>query len=197
MRNKILSAMVAAGMMMYGASAFALDAATSTPGTTAPTIASSTITVHGHVNDSPCDITGGGNVDINYNQVSNKHISTTASYEHPFTIHLENCTFASGTSTPKVSISFASSSGTDTTGKIMMAGNTGVGVQISDNNAGTTGTDHFVNFNSSTTSPHEITFPAGSKEMNLNFSTWLIQAGSNPVTTGDFTATATYTLTYS
>ncbi|MHC2121647.1 fimbrial protein [Salmonella enterica subsp. enterica serovar Typhimurium] len=195
MRNKILSAMVAAGMMMYGASAFALDAATSTPGTTAPTIASSTITVHGHVNDSPCDITGGGNVDINYNQVSNKHISTTPSYEHPFTIHLENCTFATGSTTPKVSVTFASNSGVDTTGKIMMAGSTGVGVQISDNNAGTTGADHFVNF--STPTAHDINFPANSKEMNLNFSTWLIQTGVSPVTTGDFSATATYTLTYS
>ncbi|EGF6523818.1 fimbrial protein [Salmonella enterica] len=194
MRNKILSAMVAAGMMMYGASAFAVDTVTPTAGTTAPTIASSTITVHGHVNDSPCDITGGGNVDINYNQVSNKHISKDPSYEHPFTIHLENCTFASGTSTPKVSVTFASNSGVDTTGKIIMAGSTGVGVQISDNNAGAT-TDHFVNFNSPV--PHEISFPANSKEMNLNFSTWLVQAGTDAVKTGDFSATATYTLTYS
>lgn len=183
--------MIAAGMMAYGASAFAAGDGVSTAA--APTIAASTVTIYGHVNDSPCEITGGGNVDINYNEVSNKHITATPSHEHPFTIHLENCTFASGASTPKVSIAFTSKNSLDSTGKIMQAGSTGVGVQISDNNAGTT--DKFVDFKTPTA--HEINFPAGGTEMNLNFSTWLVKASESEITPGDFQATATYTLTYS
>lgn len=195
MRNKVLSVMISAGMMAYGASAFAISGDSSSTAA-APTIAASTVTIYGHVNDSPCDITGGGNVDINYNEVSNKHITETPSHEHPFTIHLENCTFADAVSTPKVSIAFTSKNSLDTTGKIMQAGSTGVGVQISDNNTDASASGvNFVDFKTPTA--HEINFPAGGKEMDLNFSTWLVKAGTGEITPGDFQATATYTLTYS
>ncbi|EII7450737.1 fimbrial protein [Salmonella enterica subsp. enterica serovar Newport] len=191
MRNKILSAMVAAGMMMYGASAFA--AAT-------PTLASATITVHGNVNDSPCDITSGGvsggNVDINYNEVSKHTITTTASHEHPFTIHLENCVLQDPgmSKLPKVTVSFKSNNKTDaSTHSIMNAGNN-VGVQITDNNS-TTHTP--INLASGT--GVEVDFPAlSSDSLDLKFSTSLIKFNNtSEVNSGSFTATATYTLTYS
>lgn len=184
MRNKILSVMIAAGMMAYGASAFGVPAA--------PAIATSTVTIHGHVNDSPCEITGGGNVDINYNEVSNKHITATPSHEHPFTIHLENCTFASSETAPKVSVLFATANMLDSASTAMDAGS-GVGVQITDNNSTT---HNPINLKSG--SAIEVNFPdKGSKTLDLNFSTWLVQFASDTVTPGNFSATATYTLTYS
>ncbi|EHL2852852.1 type 1 fimbrial protein, partial [Salmonella enterica subsp. enterica serovar Hvittingfoss] len=155
------------------------------------------ITVHGHVNDSPCDITSGGvsggNVDINYNEVSKHTITTTASHEHQFTIHLENCVLPTASvGTPKVSITFKSTKTLADMNHTMDADH-GVGVQITDNN---TSTHNLVDL--SGTKPIEFSFPAqSSTSLDLKFATQLIQFNSQTIDTGDFSATATYTLTYS
>ncbi|ELQ6862057.1 fimbrial protein StdA, partial [Salmonella enterica] len=69
MRNKIILAMAAAGMM-YGASVFA---AGTTP-TTGP-FGSGTITFKGTITNSPCDIAPGDNaIAVQLGQISYRHL---------------------------------------------------------------------------------------------------------------------------
>ncbi|EDQ2393747.1 fimbrial protein [Salmonella enterica subsp. enterica] len=90
MRNKIILAMAAAGMM-YGASVFAAD---TTP-TTGP-FGSGKITFTGTITNSPCDIAPGDDaITVNLGQISYRHLNAVdaSSDSKPFTIHLQNCAF--------------------------------------------------------------------------------------------------------
>lgn len=90
MRNKIILAMAAAGMM-YGASVFAAD--------TAPTsgpFGSGKIIFTGTITNSPCDIAPGDDaIAVQLGQISYRHLKAAdeTSDSKPFTIHLQNCAF--------------------------------------------------------------------------------------------------------
>ncbi|HIB1589423.1 TPA: fimbrial protein [Salmonella enterica subsp. enterica serovar Muenchen] len=90
MRNKIILAMAAAGMM-YGASVFATDTAP----TTGP-FGSGKITFTGTINNSPCDVAPGDDaITVQLGQISYHHLKAvdSVSDSKPFTIHLQNCGF--------------------------------------------------------------------------------------------------------
>ncbi len=90
MRNKIILAMAAAGMM-YGASVFAAD---TTP--TAGPFGSGKITFTGTITNSPCDIAPGDDaITVPFGQISYRKLNTAnaTTDSKPFTIHLQNCAF--------------------------------------------------------------------------------------------------------
>ncbi|EHC9694260.1 fimbrial protein, partial [Salmonella enterica subsp. diarizonae] len=113
MRNKIILAMAAAGMM-YGASVFAAD--------TAPTsgpFGSGKIIFTGTITNSPCDIAPGDDaITVPFGQISYRKLNAAdaTTESKPFTIHLQNCAFDpdDATSNPnkvgkmsKVTVSFS------------------------------------------------------------------------------------------
>ncbi|EBV0765982.1 fimbrial protein [Salmonella enterica subsp. enterica serovar Kirkee] len=90
MRNKIILAMAAAGMM-YGASVFAAD---TTP--TAGPFGSGKILFTGTITNSPCDIAPGDDaITVPFGQISYRKLNTAnaTTDSKPFTIHLQNCAF--------------------------------------------------------------------------------------------------------
>ncbi|WP_243273624.1 fimbrial protein, partial [Salmonella enterica] len=90
MRNKIILAMAAAGMM-YGASVFA---AGTTP--TAGPFGSGKITFTGTITNSPCDVAPGDDaITVPFGQISYRKLNTAdaTTDSKPFTIHLQNCAF--------------------------------------------------------------------------------------------------------
>lgn len=193
MRNKIILAMAAAGMM-YGASVFAAD---TTP--TSGPFGSGKILFTGTITNSPCDIAPGDDaITVPFGQISYRKLNTAdaTTDSKPFTIHLQNCAFDPNETTiagsagkmSKVTVSFSGTA--DTSGKAYVS--TGraqhVGVQLlkSDNTT-------IIEPNTPMPDTDAQQLQAGNNE--LNFFARLI-ALDNGVTSGDVNASVTYTLKY-
>ncbi|EIX3161525.1 fimbrial protein [Salmonella enterica] len=198
MRNKIILAMAAAGMM-YGASVYAVDPPTPQVGP----FGSGKITFTGTITNSPCDIAPGDDaITVPFGQISYRHLKTAGSTtdSKPFTIHLQNCAFGADDSVTnknpvgkmsKVTVSFNADKGVvDTTNKAYtsVGGAKHVGVQLlqSDN---------------ATVIEPNTQMPDGDAQQlqvgnnSLNFFARLI-ALVDGVTPGDVDASVTYTLKY-
>ncbi|AZT75404.1 fimbrial protein [Salmonella enterica subsp. enterica serovar Irumu] len=193
MRNKIILAMAAAGMM-YGASVYAVDPPTAGP------FGSGKITFTGTITNSPCDIAPGDDaITVPFGQISYRKLNTAdaTTESKPFTIHLQNCAFdtddAATSPNPvgkmsKVTVAF--SGGADVAKKAYTTNGSAqhVGVQLlkSDNTT-------IIEPNTPMPDGDAQQLQAGNNE--LNFFARLI-ALDNGVTSGDFTASVTYTLKY-
>ncbi|EDX0051823.1 fimbrial protein [Salmonella enterica] len=194
MRNKILLAMAAAGMMC-SASAFAVD---TTP-TTGP-FGSGKVTFTGTITNSPCDIAPGDDaITVPFGQISYRKLSTAdaTTESKQFTIHLQNCAFDANATTiagsagkmSKVTVSFSGAGDTTHHAYISTGSAQHVGVQLlkSDNSTliepNSTASD--------TTDAQQL--QAGNNE--LNFFARLIALAAD-VTPGDVNASVTYTLKY-
>ncbi|ECJ2224333.1 hypothetical protein FNS94_21380 [Salmonella enterica] len=190
MRNKILSAMVAAVMMMYGASAFAV-ADTSVKG------GSGTITFTGTVQNGACDIQN-PDLTVNFNQVS-AHSIKKDSTSHPqhFSIQLSDCVLTGITTNKisKVSVVFKDNNHSGTNKDIITTtgDNTHVGIKIKND-----ASDAFLDvMNAVDATDTDNNIPMYGTSQSLNFTAYLVQDGDTPVAPGTFSAAATYTLTYS
>ncbi|EAN4688921.1 fimbrial protein [Salmonella enterica] len=194
MRNKIILAMAAAGMM-YGASVFAAD---TTP--TAGPFGSGKILFTGTITNSPCDIAPGDDaITVPFGQISYRKLNTAnaTTDSKPFTIHLQNCAFDPNETTiagsagkmSKVTVSFSGSGDTTHHAYISTGSAQHVGVQLlkSDNatliEPNSTASD--------TTDAQQL--QAGNNE--LNFFARLIALTAD-VTPGDVNASVTYKLKY-
>ncbi|EBU7357499.1 fimbrial protein [Salmonella enterica] len=193
MRNKILLAMAAAGMMC-SASAFAVD---TTP-TTGP-FGSGKVTFTGTITNSPCDIAPGDDaITVQFGQISYRHLKAAddVSDSKPFTIHLQNCAFDPNTTNTegsagkmsKVTVSFSGSGDTTHHAYISTGSAQHVGVQLLKNDNST-----IINPNTAMADTDAQQLQAGNNE--LNFFARLI-ALDNGVTPGDVNASVTYTLKY-
>ncbi|EFP2800402.1 fimbrial protein [Salmonella enterica] len=120
MRNKIIITMAAAGIMMYGASAFAADTVDHTAGP----FGSGKVTFIGVITNSPCDIApGDDDLTVKFGQISYRKLeaahATDVADTKPVTIHLQNCSFdvaaSSGGSEP-MSMVHVNFTGTTTAG---------------------------------------------------------------------------------
>ncbi|EAV1413264.1 fimbrial protein [Salmonella enterica] len=195
MRNKIILAMAAAGMM-YGASVFAAD--------TAPTsgpFGSGKIIFTGTITNSPCDIAPGDDaITVPFGQISYRKLNTAdaTTDSKPFTIHLQNCAFdpndagsnpaGSAGKMSKVTVSFSGGANVAKKAYTTSGSALHVGVQLlkSDNST-------IIDPNTPMPDGDAQQLQAGNNE--LNFYARLI-ALDNGVTPGDFTASVTYTLKY-
>ncbi|EDK0679078.1 fimbrial protein StdA [Salmonella enterica] len=194
MRNKILLAMAAAGMMC-SASAFAVD---TTP-TTGP-FGSGKVTFTGTITNSPCDIAPGDDaITVQFGQISYRKLNAAnaTTDSKPFTIHLQNCAFDPNTTNTegsagkmsKVTVSFSGSGDTTHHAYISTGSAQHVGVQLLKNDNST-----LIEPNSTasdTTDAQQL--QAGNNE--LNFFARLIALAAD-VTPGDVNASVTYTLKY-
>ncbi|HAF4710364.1 TPA: fimbrial protein [Salmonella enterica] len=191
MRNKILSAMVAAGMMMYGASAFA-----DLPAPSPVTGGSGTINFTGTVQNGACDIQT-PDLTVNFGQVSVHSVKQgTESHPQPFSIQLSDCLLTSSTASPitKVSVVFGDSHHVGSNNNIISTtGGTHVGIKIKNDVSGKF--LDVMNTTDKTATDNDI--PINGTDPALLFTAYLIQDGSDTVVAGPFSATATYTLTYS
>ncbi|EAB9752700.1 fimbrial protein [Salmonella enterica subsp. enterica serovar Java] len=193
MRNKIILAMAAAGMM-YGASVFAADT-TSTAGS----FGSGKILFTGTITNSPCDIAPGDDaITVPFGQISYRKLNTAdaTTDSKPFTIHLQNCAFDPNETTiagsagkmSKVTVSFSGTA--DTSGKAYVSTGSAqhVGVQLlkSDNTS-------LITPNTPMPDGDAQQLQAGNNE--LNFFARLI-ALTDAATPGDVNASVTYTLKY-
>ncbi|EKM9331868.1 fimbrial protein [Salmonella enterica] len=193
MRNKIILAMAAAGMM-YGASVFAADTTL-----TAGSFGSGKILFTGTITNSPCDIAPGDDaITVPFGQISYRKLNTAdaTTDSKPFTIHLQNCAFDPNETTiagsagkmSKVTVSFSGTA--DTPGKAYVS--TGraqhVGVQLlkSDNTT-------IIEPNTPMPDTDAQQLQVGNNE--LNFFARLI-ALTDAATPGDVNASVTYTLKY-
>ncbi|EBS2909007.1 fimbrial protein [Salmonella enterica] len=194
MRNKILLAMAAAGMMC-SASAFAVD---TTP-TTGP-FGSGKVTFTGTITNSPCDIAPGDDaITVQFGQISYRKLNTAnaTTDSKPFTIHLQNCAFDPNTTNTegsagkmsKVTVSFSGSGDTTHHAYISTGSAQHVGVQLLKNDNST-----LIEPNSTasdTTDAQQL--QTGNNE--LKFFARLIALATD-VTPGDVDASVTYTLKY-
>ncbi|EBR0949534.1 fimbrial protein [Salmonella enterica] len=193
MRNKIILAMAAAGMM-YGASVFAAD---TTP--TAVPFGSGKILFTGTITNSPCDIAPGDDaITVPFGQISYRKLNTAnaTTDSKPFTIHLQNCAFDPNETTiagsagkmSKVTVSFSGTA--DTSGKAYVSTGSAqhVGVQLlkGDNTS-------LITPNTPMPDGDAQQLQAGNNE--LNFFARLI-ALTDAATPGDVNASVTYTLKY-
>ncbi|ECI5564734.1 fimbrial protein [Salmonella enterica subsp. enterica] len=193
MRNKIILAMAAAGMM-YGASVFATD---TTP--TAGPFGSGKILFTGTITNSPCDIAPGDDaITVPFGQISYRKLNTAdaTTDSKPFTIHLQNCAFDPNETTiagsagkmSKVTVSFSGTA--DTSGKAYVSTGSAqhVGVQLlkSDNTS-------LITPNTPMPDGDAQQLQAGNNE--LNFFARLV-ALTGAATPGDVNASVTYTLKY-
>ncbi|MGU6347886.1 fimbrial protein [Salmonella enterica subsp. enterica serovar Typhimurium] len=193
MRNKIILAMAAAGMM-YGASVFAVD---TTP--TAGPFGSGKILFTGTITNSPCDIAPGDDaITVPFGQISYRKLNTAnaTTDSKPFTIHLQNCAFDPNETTiagsagkmSKVTVSFSGTA--DTSGKAYVSTGSAqhVGVQLlkGDNTS-------LITPNTPMPDGDAQQLQAGNNE--LNFFARLI-ALTDAATPGDVNASVTYTLKY-
>ncbi|EAC0952742.1 TPA: fimbrial protein [Salmonella enterica subsp. enterica serovar Neukoelln] len=194
MRNKIILAMAAAGMM-YGASVFAAD---TTP-TTAGPFGSGKILFTGTITNSPCNIAPGDDaITVPFGQISYRKLNTAnaTTDSKPFTIHLQNCAFDPNETTiagsagkmSKVTVSFSGTA--DTSGKAYVSTGSAqhVGVQLlkGDNTS-------LITPNTPMPDGDAQQLQAGNNE--LNFFARLI-ALTDAATPGDVNASVTYTLKY-
>lgn len=191
MRNKIILAMAAAGMM-YGASVYAVD-----PPTIGP-FGSGKIIFTGTITNSPCDIAPGDDaITVPFGQISYRKLNAAdaTTESKPFTIHLQNCAFdpntpetAGSAENVKVTVSFSGAASTSKKAYTTSGIAQHVGVQLlkSDNTT-------IIEPNTSMPDGDAQQLQAGNNE--LNFYARLI-ALDNGVTPGDFNASVTYTLKY-
>lgn len=193
MRNKIILAMAAAGMM-YGASVFAAD---TTP--TAGPFGSGKITFTGTITNSPCDIAPGDDaITVPFGQISYRKLNTAnaTTDSKPFTIHLQNCAFDPNTpdtagsagKMSKVTVSFSGAANTSKKAYTTSGIAQHVGVQLLKSDNAT-----IIDPNTPMPDGDAQQLQAGNNE--LNFYARLI-ALDNGVTPGDFNASVTYTLKY-
>ncbi|ECT8769549.1 fimbrial protein [Salmonella enterica] len=193
MRNKIILAMAAAGMM-YGASVFAAD---TTP--TAGPFGSGKITFTGTITNSPCDIAPGDDaITVPFGQISYRKLNTAnaTTDSKPFTIHLQNCAFDPNTpdtagsagKMSKVTVSFSGAANTSKKAYTTSGIAQHVGVQLLKSDNAT-----IIDPNTPMPDGDAQQLQAGNNE--LNFFARLI-AVDNGVTPGDFNASVTYTLKY-
>ncbi|EBF8338729.1 fimbrial protein [Salmonella enterica subsp. enterica serovar Tees] len=193
MRNKIILAMAAAGMM-YGASVFA---ANTTP--TAGPFGSGKILFTGTITNSPCDIAPGDDaITVPFGQISYRKLNTSdaTTESKPFTIHLQNCAFDPNTpdtagsagKMSKVTVSFSGAANTSKKAYTTSGIAQHVGVQLLKSDNAT-----IIDPNTPMPDGDAQQLQAGNNE--LNFFARLI-ALDNGVTPGDFTASVTYTLKY-
>ncbi|EOZ4486220.1 fimbrial protein [Salmonella enterica subsp. diarizonae] len=195
MRNKIILAMAAAGMI-YGASVFAAD---TTP--TAGSFGSGKIIFTGTITNSPCDIAPGDDaITVPFGQISYRKLNAAdaTTESKPFTIHLQNCAFdpndagsnpaGSAGKMSKVTVSFSGGANVAKKAYTTSGSALHVGVQLlkSDNST-------IIDPNTPMPDGDAQQLQAGNNE--LNFYARLI-ALDNGVTPGDFTASVTYTLKY-
>ncbi|EBX2068655.1 fimbrial protein StdA [Salmonella enterica subsp. enterica serovar Java] len=193
MRNKILLAMAAAGMMC-SASAFAVD---TTP-TTGP-FGTGKITFTGTITNSPCDIAPGDDaITVPFGQISYRHLKNADDHSDskPFTIHLQNCAFdpnatnteGSAGKMSKVTVSFSGSGDTTHHAYISTGSAQHVGVQLlqSDNST-------IINPNTPMPDADAQQLQAGNNELNFFARVVALTTG---VTPGDVNASVTYTLKY-
>ncbi|EBH5436756.1 fimbrial protein [Salmonella enterica] len=192
MRNKIILAMAAAGMM-YGASVYAVDPPT------AGQFGSGKILFTGTITNSPCDIAPGDDaITVPFGQISYRKLNTADSTTEskPFTIHLQNCAFDPNTSETagsagkmsKVTVSFSGAANTSKKAYTTSGIAQHVGVQLLKSDNAT-----IIEPNTPMPDGDAQQLQAGNNE--LNFFARLI-ALDNGVTSGDFTASVTYTLKY-
>ncbi|EBD5741940.1 fimbrial protein [Salmonella enterica] len=192
MRNKIILAMAAAGMM-YGASVYAVDPPTAGP------FGSGKILFTGTITNSPCDIAPGDDViTVPFGQISYRKLNTAdaTTESKPFTIHLQNCAFDPNTSETagsagkmsKVTVSFSGAANTSKKAYTTSGIAQHVGVQLLKSDNAT-----IIEPNTPMPDGDAQQLQAGNNE--LNFFARLI-ALDNGVTSGDFTASVTYTLKY-
>ncbi|EFV1552902.1 fimbrial protein [Salmonella enterica] len=192
MRNKIILAMAAAGMM-YGASVYAVDPPTAGP------FGSGKILFTGTITNSPCDIAPGDDaITVSFGQISYRKLNAAdaTTDSKPFTIHLQNCAFDPNDTTiagsagkmSKVTVSFSGAA--DTSGKAYVSTGSAqhVGVQLlkSDNTS-------LITPNTPMPDGDAQQLQAGNNE--LNFFARLI-ALTDAATPGDVNASVTYTLKY-
>ncbi|EAS1757302.1 fimbrial protein [Salmonella enterica] len=193
MRNKIILAMAAAGMM-YGASVFAAD---TTP--TAGPFGSGKILFTGTITNSPCDIAPGDDaITVPFGQISYRKLNTAdaTTESKPFTIHLQNCAFDPNTpdtagsagKMSKVTVSFSGAANTSKKAYTTSGIAQHVGVQLLKSDNAT-----IIDPNTPMLDGDAQQLQAGNNE--LNFFARLI-ALDNGVTPGDFNASVTYTLKY-
>ncbi|EAY3203191.1 fimbrial protein [Salmonella enterica] len=193
MRNKIILAMAAAGMM-YGASVFAAD---TTP--TAGPFGSGKILFTGTITNSPCDIAPGDDaITVPFGQISYRKLNTAdaTTESKPFTIHLQNCAFDPNTpdtagsagKMSKVTVSFSGAANTSKKAYTTSGIAQHVGVQLLKSDNAT-----IIEPNTPMPDGDAQQLQAGNNE--LNFFARLI-ALDNGVTPGDFNASVTYTLKY-
>ncbi|EDX9483626.1 fimbrial protein [Salmonella enterica] len=192
MRNKIILAMAAAGMM-YGASVYAVD-----PPATGP-FGSGKIIFTGTITNSPCDIAPGDDaITVPFGQISYRKLSAenATTDSKPFTIHLQNCAFDPNDTTvagsagkmSKVTVSFSGTGDITHKAYISTGSAEHVGVQLlkSDNTT-------IIEPNTPMPDADAQQLQAGNNE--LKFFARLI-ALTNAVTPGDVDASVTYTLKY-
>ncbi|EON6410936.1 fimbrial protein [Salmonella enterica] len=192
MRNKIILAMAAAGMM-YGASVYAVDPPTAGP------FGSGKIIFTGTITNSPCDIAPGDDaITVPFGQISYRKLNTAdaTTESKPFTIHLQNCAFDPNTpdtagsagKMSKVTVSFSGAANTSKKAYTTSGIAQHVGVQLLKSDNAT-----IIEPNTPMPDGDAQQLQAGNNE--LNFFARLI-ALDNGVTPGDFNASVTYTLKY-
>ncbi len=192
MRNKIILAMAAAGMM-YGASVFAAD---TTP-TTGP-FGSGKINFTGTITNSPCDIAPGDDaITVNLGQISYRHMKAVddSSDAKQFTIHLQNCAFDANDTTP------APPAGS--TGKMSRVQVTFSGPDTTHHSYSSTGSATNVGIQLLKNDGHTIIEPNTESEIQqlqtgnneLNFFARVV-ATAIPITPGTVEGSVTYTLKY-
>ncbi|EDQ8487666.1 fimbrial protein [Salmonella enterica] len=200
MRNKLLPTMVAAGMMMYGVSAFAADSLPS------DSFGKGTINFDGTITNAPCDITGGGDSAVHFGSIASKNVTATESHPQPFSIRLSNCTLTgAGASsgnpqTPgnitkaTVTFSLGGTGSLGTNGDVLHAsGDTNVGIKVKNDTSG-----KFLKLDGTHTTDNDIPLITSASSQSLNFTAYLVSDAptNEAVKPGDFSASAVYTLAY-
>ncbi|EEJ3293176.1 TPA: fimbrial protein [Salmonella enterica] len=201
MRNKIILAMAAAGMMC-ATSAFATTIPTTDAG-------NGTINFTGSVIDAPCSIAPDSrNINVDLGQVTKKSLASTGSTSDlvPVTINLTGCSFDDGqggtggstTAISKVGVEFSTSAGsnsnTDSKGEITNTATsnpaTNVAVQLLKGDG-----VNPVNLNTAPTTNDATSLVTDSATNKLNFYAHMIATGTG-VTPGNVSAQVTYKLKY-
>ncbi|MCH5495710.1 fimbrial protein StdA [Salmonella enterica subsp. diarizonae serovar 16:z10:e,n,x,z15] len=197
MRNKILLAMAAAGMMC-SASAFALESAPATP--TAGPFGSGKVTFTGSITNSPCDIApGDDDLTVKFGQISYRHLKSEHAIDtadaKSFTIHLQNCAFDTNTGDDKttkpnlmsmVNVTFTGAASSDNKTFNNSGSATGVGLQLLDS-------AHTAITSGTATKDNQLQ----SGDNQLTFFAQLVNLGAeNTVTPGSINVPVNYTLTY-
>ncbi|EGX3498437.1 fimbrial protein [Salmonella enterica] len=202
MRNKIILAMAAAGMMC-ATSAFADD--TPVDHSVGP-FGSGKVTFTGTITNSPCDIApGDDDLTVKFGQISYRKLKAAGAADtqdvKPVTIHLQNCSFDKDTSTPNpnpvgamsmVSVAFTGTADTGDTAYANTPGSgmaTGAGVQLLDSNLHPLKPSELLKG----TTPQQL--QTGDNQINL-FAQLINLGAADSVVPGNISIPLNYTLTY-
>lgn len=198
MRNKILLAMVTAGAMMYGTSAFADGETVLSPSV----FGKGTVTFTGTITEAPCDIQAGDeNLSVPFGQVSYRALKAADAVDNAtaqqFTIHLQNCEFDADSSNTqgklsRVQIAFSGTPAGSNKNAFISGTNPSLGVQL-------TGIDGNVITPKSapdfTTAGDPVQLQPG--DTSLNYTAKLMNVGdADSVKPGAFSIPVNYTLKY-